>query len=72
MKKRSIKIQVLAHAGREGVEGRRGAEMAPCDFEALRAELQEKFPDMKITDELVMSKALYPDVSYTNISQFKC
>ena len=46
--------------------------MAPCDFEALRAELQEKFPDMKITDELVMSKALYPDVSYTNISQFKC
>jgi len=43
------------------VEGRPGEDLEPLDFEALKAELDGKFPEIKDTD--VMSVAMYPKVA---------
>ncbi|KAL0828968.1 hypothetical protein ABMA28_003859 [Loxostege sticticalis] len=43
------------------IEGRPGAELPPLDFEKLKQELRETYPD--VTDEDVMSAAMYPQVA---------
>ncbi|KAL0878650.1 hypothetical protein ABMA27_003721 [Loxostege sticticalis] len=43
------------------IEGRPGAELPPLDFDKLKQELRETYPD--VTDEDVMSAAMYPQVA---------
>ncbi|XP_013162177.1 PREDICTED: pyruvate carboxylase, mitochondrial isoform X1 [Papilio xuthus] len=43
------------------IEGRPGQELPPLDFDKLKAELLESFPD--VTDKDVMSAAMYPQVA---------
>ncbi|XP_063364883.1 pyruvate carboxylase, mitochondrial [Cydia amplana] len=43
------------------IEGRPGAEMPPLDFDKLKADIQENYP--QITDYDVMSAAMYPQVA---------
>ncbi|KAI5646168.1 conserved carboxylase domain-containing protein [Phthorimaea operculella] len=43
------------------IEGRPGEEMPPLDFDKLKKELQETYPD--VTDADVMSAAMYPQVA---------
>ncbi|KPJ06618.1 Pyruvate carboxylase, mitochondrial [Papilio machaon] len=43
------------------IEGRPGQELPPLDFDKLKAELMESFPD--VTDKDVMSAAMYPQVA---------
>ncbi|OQV12880.1 Pyruvate carboxylase, mitochondrial [Hypsibius exemplaris] len=46
------------------VEGRRGAEMPPLDFDKLRKDLQDKYGEHQIDGETdVMSAAMYPKVA---------
>ena len=44
------------------MEGRPGASLPPLDFEALRQELEERHGPSMITEQEVMSAALYPKV----------
>lgn len=43
------------------IEGRPGESLQPLDFKKLKAELQERHP--QVTDKDVMSSALYPQVT---------
>lgn len=44
------------------IEGRPGASLPSVDFDALKAELVEKHPDVTIKDVDVMSACMYPKV----------
>ena len=44
------------------IEGRPGESLKPLDFEDLKQQLVEKH-EMNITEEDVMSAAMYPNVS---------
>ena len=44
------------------VDGRPGAEMDPFDFETLKKNLQNKYGGRFISEEDVVSAALYPKV----------
>ncbi len=57
----SNRSNVLKGAPR--VDGRPGAEMAPFDFPALKEKLQDKFGSRFISEEDVVSAALYPKVN---------
>ena len=52
--------------------GRPGAEMPPFDFEGLKVKLHEKFGARFISDEDVVSAALYPKVSVLIFLQQRC
>jgi len=54
--------------GLKPLEGRPGANMAPMDFAAVRAKLEERFSGVSQWD--VMSYAMYPDVA-TEFFQFR-
>lgn len=56
--------------GAKVYEARPGAAIPPVDFERLKAELKEKFPQEKIRDVDVMSAALYPQV-FNEYMEFK-
>ncbi|XP_049874990.1 pyruvate carboxylase, mitochondrial isoform X4 [Pectinophora gossypiella] len=43
------------------IEGRPGANMPPLDFDKLKKEIQETYPN--VTDQDVMSAAMYPQVA---------
>jgi len=47
--------------GAKIIEGRPGASLPPLDFDALKASLEEKHNTV-LSDEEVMSGALYPEV----------
>ena len=57
-------LQILK--GEEPITGRPGASMPPLDFDTLKEDLQSKFEN--VTDEHVMSAALYPKVMGTFMS----
>ena len=45
------------------VEGRPGEELPPCDFDSIRADLESEFGPHHLTEEHVVSAALYPQVT---------
>jgi pyruvate carboxylase len=55
------KLRARVLRGREGMEGRPGATLAPVDFEAARAELQGKI-NRAPTDRDLMAYLMYPRV----------
>jgi len=57
-------------SGKSMFDGRPGAEMESYDFEAAKAELKAKHPQSEITDEDVLSHAIYPAV-YDEYMKFK-
>ncbi|XP_041981537.1 pyruvate carboxylase, mitochondrial isoform X2 [Aricia agestis] len=54
-----LRSQILKDMPR--IEGRPGQELPPLDFDKLKSELQETYPD--VTDQDVMSTAMYPQVA---------
>ena len=51
------------------VEGRPGEELPPLDLEGIRKDLETEFGPHYITDEHVLSAALYPKVSFLTVNR---